>query len=106
MISLYSKADILFFASLQEGFGLPILEAQGMGLPLITSNLSPMKEVAGDGAFLVNPYNINEIRKAIQSIMNNPQLRDELTSKGYENVAKYMIENVAKQYEELYDSIV
>jgi len=106
MISLYSKADILFFASLQEGFGLPILEAQGMGLPLITSNLSPMKEVAGDGAFLVNPYNINEIRKAIQSIMNNPQLRDELTSKGYENVAKYLIENVAKQYEELYDSIV
>ena len=55
LINKYIKCDILVFTSVYEGFGLPILEAQKIGRPVITSNIQPMKYVAGKGALLVNP---------------------------------------------------
>src|SRR3990167_6327176 len=64
MPALYSNALALVFPSLFEGFGLPILEAQASGCPVITSNISSMPEVAGKGALLVNPYNVDEIAQA------------------------------------------
>ncbi len=56
VIQLYRDCDLLFFASFEEGFGLPILEAQAVGRPVITSNRAAMPDTAGEGACLVDPY--------------------------------------------------
>jgi glycosyltransferase involved in cell wall biosynthesis len=76
---LLNRAIALVFPSLWEGFGLPILEAMACGTPVITSNLSSLPEVTGDAALLVNPDNIEEIAAAMESMVNNSQLRSHLS---------------------------
>jgi glycosyltransferase involved in cell wall biosynthesis len=96
---------MVVFASLYEGFGLPILEAQATGRPVITSNFGAMKEAAGEGALFVDPYSVESIRSAILRIKNEPQLREELVRKGRENVARFRPEAIARQYAEIYRSL-
>jgi glycosyltransferase involved in cell wall biosynthesis len=72
---LLNQAIALVFPSLWEGFGLPVLEAMACGTPVITSNLSSLPEVTGDAALLVNPYSIEEIAVAMQSILTDSKLR-------------------------------
>ncbi|WP_238555014.1 glycosyltransferase [Chryseobacterium sp. P1-3] len=62
---LYQKADVLLFASIYEGFGLPILEAQAQNTLVVTSNILPMNDVAGEGAILVDPNSIDDIKKGL-----------------------------------------
>jgi len=83
VINAYVISDMLFFASTFEGFGMPILEAQAVGRPVITSNILSMPEVGGDAAFYVDPYDFNQIKIAIQSIIENPPLRQGLIKKGF-----------------------
>jgi glycosyltransferase involved in cell wall biosynthesis len=106
VIDLYQQSDILLFPSLYEGFGVPILEAQATGIPVITSDLSPMKEVANNSSFLLNPLSIDEIHNAILQLIENKTLREKLIEKGFENVKKYSAENIAKKYEQLYKDII
>jgi glycosyltransferase involved in cell wall biosynthesis len=103
---LYRQCDIVCFASLYEGFGIPILEAQAIGRPLITSNISPMKEVSGEGALLVDPCSEEAIRGAIGNLLSNAELRLDLVRKGFVNVQQYTATSVAKQYYELYRSLI
>lgn len=77
---LLNQAIALVFPSLCEGFGLPALEAMACGTPVITSNLSALPEVVGDAALLVNPYDVNEIRAAMQTIATDTHLRSQLRS--------------------------
>ena len=102
MILMYQNSDLLVFASLLEGFGLPILEAQSIGRPVITSNISSMPEVAGDAACFVDPYSVDSIRSGILRIMEDKHYREFLISKGFENINRFKKENIVKQYEELY----
>lgn len=69
--ALYSSAIALVFPSLFEGFGLPILEAQACGCPVITSNVSSMPEIGGKGAIYVNPYDIDDIVRGMIEIQNS-----------------------------------
>lgn len=101
----YSQSHILCFASLYEGFGLPILEAQAQNCCVITSNISPMKEVAGDAALLVDPYNVSEIRNAVQKLVEDQNLRKSLIKKGKSNIQSYKVEKVVAQYIDLYEKI-
>jgi glycosyltransferase involved in cell wall biosynthesis len=101
----YAASDILLFPTLYEGFGLPILEAQKAGRPVITSDLSPMKEVAGGAAHLVNPYQVASIRKGIVKIINEQEYRNLLIKKGFENVQRFEPAWVAEQYLEVYKQI-
>lgn len=105
LLNCYDNADVLCFPSLYEGFGLPILEAQARNCAVITSNISPMKEVAGDGAILVNPNCIQEIQKALD-ILKNEEVRLELISKGKENIKNYLPEIIAQKYMSLYQKIL
>ena len=105
LIKQYENADFVTFISTYEGFGVPILEAQACGRPVITSNLSPMKDVAGEGALLVNPNSVNEIKSAVNQIINNSILRKALVENGLENVKKYFASSVAGQYYKLYKKI-
>lgn len=85
----YHCADIVCFASTYEGFGLPIIEAQAVGRPVITSTICSMPEVAGDGAVLVDPYNVRDIREAISRVCGSAGLREELIGKGFANVRRF-----------------
>ncbi|MGZ9586212.1 glycosyltransferase family 4 protein [Paenibacillus marinisediminis] len=79
---IYNMADALVYVSLYEGFGLPIIEAMQSGLPVITSNLSSMPEVAGHAALLVNPYDADEIAKYICELTEDEVKRQDLIMRG------------------------
>jgi len=86
---LLKNADIMVYPSFCEGFGFPPLEAQSVGVPVISSNVSAMPEILGDSALLVNPYNPEEISEAIYKVLSNEQLRNALIKKGQENVKRF-----------------
>lgn len=106
IVNLYAQADIVVFASTFEGFGLPILEAQAMGRPVITSEIEPMRTVAGDGALLVDPHSVGEIATAIDKLLRDERLVDAIVTAGYRNVALYSPKAIAKMYCSLYDRVI
>ncbi len=105
IIQKYEQCDMLYFASLSEGFGLPIIEAQTAGRPVITSRLAPMPEVAGLGAILVDPHSVDEIRQAISDIINDDSLRTGLIEIGIRNVERFSPQKIADDYLSFYKSI-
>lgn len=102
---IYSESDFLCFCSIYEGFGLPILEAQATCRPVITSNLGAMKEVTGQSACLVDPYDVDSIRAGIEKIILDTEYREKLIEKGFENIKKFSIDKIANQYYSLYKEI-
>nr|WP_262921662.1 glycosyltransferase family 1 protein [Pontibacter ruber] len=98
----YAESDIVTFVSLFEGFGMPILEANATGRPVVTSSCSSMPEVAGDAALLVNPLDVSEIRSAFLSLIENDVLREKLVVRGLENVKRFSNKAVAQMYLDLY----
>lgn len=101
----YQQADMLAFVSTYEGFGMPIVEAQIVGRPVITSNFLSMPEVAGDGACLVNPYNVEEIKNGIKKIITNKDFRESLIKNGRINAERFGVEKIANQYVDLYKEV-
>lgn len=87
--SLYHSAQALVFASLYEGFGLPVLEAMACGTPVVTSNTSALPEIAADAALLVDPTSVEQIAAALQRIMNDTSLRQQLRRKGLAQAAQF-----------------
>jgi glycosyltransferase involved in cell wall biosynthesis len=106
IIKEYQRADIVYFASTYEGFGLPIVEAQTVGRAIITSNICSMPEVAGEGALLVDPFDTGAIRDAIKKMMSSKSLVDDLREKGYENVKRFDPALIANQYLERYKAML
>ena len=102
----YISCDMLAFVSTYEGFGLPIIEAQACGRVVITSDIASMPEIANDGALLVNPLDVNDIKDGINQLINNSKLRKELISKGLENVKRFQPEIIANQYQQLYNLVL
>lgn len=105
VIHYYKKSDMVCFPSTYEGFGMPIIEAQATGRPVVTSDLGAMKEVAGDSACLVAPYSVNSIREGVQKVINDETYRNQLVKKGLENIKRFKIEAIAEKYLELYKEI-
>ena len=101
-----SQSYGLVFASLYEGFGLPILEAFSTRTPVITSNCSSMPEVAGDAAILVNPRDIREMADAIQRLCLDEEIRKELIRRGSKRIKQFSWEKNAKKTLELYRRIL
>ena len=105
LINCYNQARVLLFPSLYEGFGLPIIEAQRMCVPVITSNISPMREIVHKSAMLVNPKDINDIRKRLNKICFDSKLRKTIIKKGYVNSLNYNPKVYKNQYFNLYEKI-
>lgn len=105
LLQEYKNADIINFPSYHEGFGMPIIEAQAIGRLVITSDIEPMKSVAGNGAILCNPYDVKSIRDAYLRGIDDETYRKEIVKAGMENVRKYRAGIIAKQYFELYQSL-
>ena len=102
----YRRCDFVIFASVYEGFGLPIVEAQSIGRPVITSNCSSMPEVAGDAALLVDPHSTASIRGAVMEIIKHPEVRESLIEKGFENIKRFSPEVVAASYGSIYERVL
>lgn len=106
VVALYAVSDLVVFASTYEGFGLPILEAQATGRPVLTSDLSPMKDVAGEGALLVDPFSVEAIRAGLVRLLHDAALREHLIAAGFRNARQYSAATVALQYANLYRELV
>lgn len=102
---LYAAAKILFYPSLYEGFGLPILEAMACGTPVITSNVSSMPEVAGNAAVLVNPENVSEMSIKLEELMSNKSLRKEMITKGLKRAKQFSWDKCARQTANIYKKL-
>jgi glycosyltransferase involved in cell wall biosynthesis len=85
---LYARASIFAFPSLDEGFGMPVLEAMARNVPVITSNRSALPEVAGDAALLIDPLDTQALAAAMQRLIE-PHERDVLTQKGLLRAAEF-----------------
>ena len=105
MVREYLDSDLLVFASTYEGFGLPIVEAQAIGLPVITSNMAPMTDVAGDAALFVDPYDENDIRAALEQILHSPDLARRLSAQGRRNAERFDAKVIANRYADIYTRI-
>ncbi len=103
---LYKRSDVVSFPSLYEGFGMPIVEAQAVGRPLLTSDLPAIKDIAGTGALFVDPHSIDDLKHGFKELINNAELRNQLVSNGLDNVTRYNARKVADQYLSLYREVV
>ena len=105
LVNLIRGATTVIFPSLYEGFGLPILEGMLCGTPVITSNFGSMKEIAGDAALLVDPYNTREIKDAIRAMVSDSSLQSEKSMLGYKVAACYSSERYRDRLEKLYEKV-
>lgn len=104
MVSLHAGAICLAYPSLYEGFGLPIVKSFSVGVPVITSNNSSLKEIAADGAILVDPVSADQISQAIEKIVLSPKLRHQLSLSGIKIAQKFSWTKTARQTLETYYS--
>jgi glycosyltransferase involved in cell wall biosynthesis len=93
---LYARASIFAFPSLDEGFGMPVLEAMARGVPVIASNRSALPEVAGDAALLIDPIDTQALATAMQRLID-PHERDALTQKGLLRAAEFTWNSTAEK---------
>jgi glycosyltransferase involved in cell wall biosynthesis len=99
--ALYRGAEALILVSLYEGFGLPVLEAMACGVPVVTSNVTAMPEVAGDAALLVDPRSVEQMSRAIETIVRDTELRRQLVEKGISRAAYFPWQNTVQKVQEL-----
>ncbi len=101
----YSRASIFAFPSLDEGFGMPILEAMQAGVPVITSNRSAMPEVAGDAAMLIDPENTEELAQSLTQLAADPDLRAQLSRAGKLRATQFSWSKAAQQTWAVYQEL-
>jgi len=106
LTGLVRGARAVVFPSLYEGFGLPVLEAMQLGIPVITSTESSLPEVAGDAALLVNPYDTGAIAGAMRALDSDPALRARLSAAGLEQSARFAMPEYQSRLQRLYASVL
>jgi glycosyltransferase involved in cell wall biosynthesis len=102
----YAKAAIFAFPSLDEGFGMPILEAMAGGTPVVTSNRSALPEVAGDAAVLVDPESVEELAQALCDLIRKEALRGELSRRGVERARLFTWDKAVAETWDVYRELL
>jgi len=102
---LYLGATCLVFPSLGEGFGLPVLEAMACGLPVITSRVSSLPEIAGDAAVMVDPADAVELAEATHRVVTRSDLREELRRRGLERASQFSWRRTAVEVSRIVDEV-
>ena len=102
----YAKAEIFAFPSLDEGFGMPVLEAMAAGTPVVTSNRSALPEVAGDAAILVNPESTEEMAEVLRTLTQGEALRAALSSRGVERARLFTWEKAVAETWNVYREVL
>jgi glycosyltransferase involved in cell wall biosynthesis len=103
---LYQTATLLAFPSLSEGFGLPILEAFASGLPVITSNVTSMPEIAGDAALIIDPYQVEALCAALMTLLDDTHKRQELSKRGLARVKEFTWQESIQQTLQVYRKLL
>lgn len=103
---IYSSATVLVFASLYEGFGMPILEAMACETPVVTSNVSSMPEVGGDACLYIDPLNFEDIREKTTQAFSDQKLRKELVVKGLERVKGFNWDKTVEELVKIYKGVI
>ena len=106
MPTLYSAAELFAFPTLYEGFGIPVLEAQACGTPVLTSNGSSLPEVGGEGAVYVDPYDTEGICAGMRHVLDNPEIAQQLVQKGLANVQRFSWQASAERLDEMIETII
>jgi glycosyltransferase involved in cell wall biosynthesis len=104
--ALYSAAACFAFPSLYEGFGFPVLEAMACGTPVLTSTLSSLPEVAGDAALIVDPYSTEAIASALERLIEDSDLREQLVRRGLEQAQRFTWSASAETLRRIYYSLL
>lgn len=105
LVNEYMRSDFILFPSTYEGFGLPVIEAFASGKPVITSNISPMKEVAGKAAYLIDPSSIASIREAVQYFIENPVQMENYAAAGKLRVLNFLPVQITDHYRRLWEQV-
>ena len=105
LVTLIRGARAVLFPSLYEGFGLPVLESMRLGTPVVTSRTSSLPEIAGDAALYVNPYETDEIARAIKTIVADAGLRAELAQRGRARADLFSVERYRERLAALYEQL-
>lgn len=106
LIEQYVQCDIVAFVSLYEGFGLPIIEANTIGRPVITADVGVLPETAGNAACFVDPYSVEDIRRGILKIVKDAPYREGLVENGFRNAERFNADRIARQYVALYEEVI
>ena len=106
ILDQYRQCDIVVFPSFHEGFGLPVMEAQAVGRPVITSNVCSLPEVGGEGALYVDPKSTSQIREAIRSLLEDSELWERMAKRGSENLVRFEPGKIAGQLAEIYRKLL
>ncbi len=103
---LYNLADLMVYPSLYEGFGLPVVESMACGCPVITSNVSSLKEIACGAAILINPRDKEELSYYIEKVLTDENLRNDLITKGFQRAKNFTWRKCAEETLQIYNSIL
>ena len=103
---LFQSASVFAFPSLDEGFGMPVLDAMASGVPVLTSNASALREVSGDAALLVDPSNVESVATGLRRLTEDQNLRAELIRKGLERSKEFKWENAVEQTWNVYGELL
>jgi glycosyltransferase involved in cell wall biosynthesis len=106
LVKLYNQATFFVYPSIFEGFGLPVAEAMACGIPVATSNITSIPEVAGDACILFDPFNVDEIYAAMRKLYNDQELRKKCIGKGLEQAKKFSWVNLSNLTFEKYTDII
>ena len=104
-VKLYNLASLFVFPSFYEGFGFPPLEAAACGIPTITSFASSLPEVMTDASLLIDPYNVQQLSLAIQQVLTNEALYQELVDKGLQRAREFNWQQTAEEYLQIFSNL-
>ncbi|QJD77445.1 glycosyltransferase family 4 protein [Spirosoma rhododendri] len=106
ILKIYTESDLVTFTSTYEGFGMPIVEANAVGRAVLTSAISPLRDVAGDAAHLVDPADTEAIQQGVSRLINDTAYRQQLIDAGYRNARRFSPEMIAVHYLTQYQRLI
>jgi glycosyltransferase involved in cell wall biosynthesis len=104
--SLYQSASVLLFPSLEEGFGIPVLEAMANGLPVVASRTASLPEAGGDAALYIDPHDPQDIADKVRRAVEDPELRRNMIQQGLERAREFSWQRVAEATLQVYDEVL
>lgn len=106
LVGLYNAASAFVYPSLYEGFGLPVLEAMACGCPVISSNTSSLPEVVGDAGIMIDPYNVQQLADAIQKVLEDKVLAQDMRQRGLERAILFSWQRCAQETLDVYSQVL